>query len=56
MAEFKGISRELNQDWLGWTIIDLLEENPMAPEFHRKEIQVQLDYEVKLFYHINNSN
>lgn len=51
MVEYKGIVRELNTDWLGWTILDLLEENPTAPELHKNEIQVQLDYEVKLFHY-----
>lgn len=54
MVEYKGIYRELSPEWLGWTIIDLLKENQTAPEFHKNEIQVQLDYEVKLFHYNKN--
>lgn len=58
MAEFieayQGIKRSSSPNWLGWTIIDLLEENTTAPISHRQEIQKQLDYEVKLFYYENN--
>lgn len=54
MVEYKGINRELNPDWLGWVIIDLLAEQTDETEEHRSEIQIQLDYEVKVFWYLNN--
>lgn len=54
MVEYEGIKRSKSPDWLGWTILDLLESNTSAPQSHRQEIQKQLDYEVKLFNYENN--
>jgi len=50
---YQGINRSEYPDWLGWVIIDLLEDKPDAPKEHRNEIQIQLDYEVKVFNHKN---
>jgi len=50
MPEYKGIKRYHHPNWLGWTIIDLLEENKNASEEHIAEIKQMLELEVKLFY------
>lgn len=50
---YEGIEREMHPDWFGWVIIDLLESNPDASKDHKDEIQIQLDYEVKLFKFTN---
>jgi len=54
MVEYKGILRIENPDWLGWFILDLIDENPNAPEEHIKEIKQLLDFEVRLFYYNKN--
>lgn len=51
MENYHGINRKEFPDWLGWVILDLMAERPEETEEHRDEIQVQLDYEVKEFYH-----
>jgi len=53
MVEYEGIKRLEHPEWLGWVILDLLESNTSAPQSYRREIQVQLDYEVKLFHFHN---
>lgn len=47
--EYEGIDRELNPDWLGWFILDLLDGNPNETEEHKEEIKQLLDLEVRLF-------
>lgn len=54
MVEYEGIIRELNPEWLGWVILDLLTERIDETEEYRAEIQIQLDYEVKVFWYLNN--
>ena len=54
--EYKGINRELNPDWLGWFILDLLDENPNETEEHKDEIKQLLDLEVRLFRFEANTN
>jgi len=49
LQSYKGILRSENPDWLGWFILDLLQDNPDAPEEHNSEIKLQLDYEVRDF-------
>lgn len=53
--EYEGINRELNPDWLGWFILDLIDENPNAPEEHIAEIKQLLDFEVRLFFYCLNN-
>lgn len=55
MVEYKGINRELNPDWLGWFILDLLDENPNETEEHIAEIKQLLDFEVRLFFYCLNN-
>lgn len=54
---YKGISREIFPDWLGWIIIDELKKKsafPQAPVTADEiEIDVQLQYEVKYFHYQN---
>jgi lysozyme family protein len=54
---YKGIARKMNPDWIGWDIIDLLKTKAGFPdslsEKHEVEINTQLQYEVKSFYHSN---
>ena len=47
---YKDISRVMYPDWLGWVIIDLLNENHNETEEHIEEIKRQLDFEVRMFY------
>jgi len=51
MENYHGINRATYPDWLGWTILDEIELSPNETEEHRAEILVQLNYEVKDFYH-----
>ena len=46
-----GIERAVYPDWLGWVILDLLDERTDESEAHRDEIKIQLEYEVKVFYY-----
>ena len=55
MVDYEGINRELNPDWLGWLIFNLLADRTDETEEHRDEIQVQLDYEVKDYYFNKNA-
>lgn len=50
MENYQGINRKDFPDWFGWFIIDLMTERPNEIKKHLDETQVQLDYEVKLFY------
>lgn len=52
---YQGIERSTHPDWLGWTIIDMLEEKKEESEEHIAEIKRQLDYEVR-FFKANNYN
>lgn len=54
---YQGIERSVHPDWFGWFILDLLDENPNAPEEHIAEIKQLLDFEVRLFcFETNTSN
>jgi len=49
VQSYKGIERSMHPDWLGWFILDMLEENKDDTEEHIAEIKRQLDYEVAFF-------
>lgn len=49
MYIYKGISRKLHPDWLGWLILYMLEDNNETKS-NIDEIKIQLEYEVKYFY------
>jgi len=51
---YQGIERPASPDWLGWFILDLLDENPNETEEHIAEIKQLLDFEVKLFFYCLN--
>jgi len=55
MVEYQGILKSESPDWLGWFILDLLDENPNETEEHIAEIKQLLDFEVKLFYYNKNA-
>jgi len=52
---YKGISRRFWPQWLGWTIIDALKKESKFPKKpttpNEIEIDVQLQYEVQMFYY-----
>lgn len=53
MNTYRGIDRKTAPDWLGWVIIDMLQaarQNNDCNKQHEREIKIQLDYEVRLFY------
>jgi len=48
--KYKGIDRVVSPDWLGWVILDLLDNDHLESDGNRAEIKLQLLYEVRSFY------